>query len=91
MVEPCPEMADTQLGNLGGMLILPKELCEVAEESIVLGDRFGAQTLAGVVESETFKQTTRSSCRLRLHPAGAWVHGCHQHKIVTINPSPCHS
>jgi len=40
----------------GGMLMLPKEVSEVAEESIVPGDRFGAQTLAAVVESETFNQ-----------------------------------
>jgi len=56
MVEPCPEVADTQLGDFGGMLMLPKEVSKVAEESIIPGDRFGAQTLAGVVESETFNQ-----------------------------------
>lgn len=38
------------------MVIVSKEVSEVAEESIVPGDRFGAQTLAGVVESETFNQ-----------------------------------
>jgi len=56
MVEPCPEVADAQLGEFGGMLVLSKEVSEVAEESIVPGDRLGAQTLAGVVEFETFNQ-----------------------------------
>jgi len=56
MVKPCPEVADTQLGDFGWMLVLPKEVSEVAEESIVPGDRFGAQTLAGVVEPKTFNQ-----------------------------------
>lgn len=56
MVEPCPEVADTQLRDFGGMLILPKEFSEVAEESIVPGDCFEAQTFAGVVEFETLNQ-----------------------------------
>lgn len=56
MVEPCPEVVDAQLGDFGGMLVLPKEVSEVTEESIVPGDRFGAQTLARVEESETFNQ-----------------------------------
>jgi len=38
------------------MVLLAKEVSEVAEESIVPGDGFGAQTLAGVVEFETFNQ-----------------------------------
>ncbi len=56
MVEPCPEVADIQLRDFGGMVMLLKEFSEVAEESIVPCHRFGAQTLAGVVESETFNQ-----------------------------------
>jgi len=56
MVEPCPEVADTQFGDLAGMLIVLEEVSEVPEESIVPGDGFGAQTFAGVVEFETFNQ-----------------------------------
>jgi len=56
MVEPCPGLANSQLGDLGGMLMLSQEVSEVAEESIVPGDGSGAQTLAGVVESETLNQ-----------------------------------
>jgi len=56
MVEPRSEVGDTQLRDHGGMLMVPKEESEVAEESVVPRDRFGAQTLAGVVESETFNQ-----------------------------------
>jgi len=56
MMEPCPEVADTQLRDFGGMLVLSKETSEVAEEGIVPGDGFRAQTLAGVVEFETFNQ-----------------------------------
>jgi len=43
MVEPCPEAADAQLRDFGGMVMLPKEVSEVAEESIVPGDGLGAQ------------------------------------------------
>jgi len=49
-------VADTQLGDLGGELMVAKEVSEVAKESIVPGDRFGAQTFAGVIEFETFNQ-----------------------------------
>jgi len=49
-------MADTQFGDLGGRLIVPEEVSEVPEESTVPADRFGAQTVAGVVEFETFNQ-----------------------------------
>jgi len=56
MVEPCPEVAHSQLGDFGGMSMLPKEVNEMAKEIIVPGDRFGAQTFAGVVEFETFNQ-----------------------------------
>jgi len=56
MVEPCSEVGDAQLGDLGGMVMPPKEVSEVAEESIVPCDGSGAQTLAGVEEFETFNQ-----------------------------------
>lgn len=56
MVEPHPKAADTQFGDCGGVLMLSKEVSEAAEESIVPGDRFGTETFAGVVESETFNQ-----------------------------------
>jgi len=49
-------VADTQLGDFGEMVILSKEVSEVAEESIVPGNGFGAQTLARVEEFETFNQ-----------------------------------
>lgn len=60
MMEPCPEVTDTQLGDLGGMVVMAKEVGEMAEESVVPGDGFGAQTLAGVVEFETFNQCLMS-------------------------------
>ncbi len=44
MVEPCPKVADTQFGDLGGIVMLPKEFSEVAEESIIPCDRLGAET-----------------------------------------------